>query len=285
MIHKTLIFFLLIFTTSCSGFSADPESSGNTYGNKWFYSEEDNAPVAILVHGLNNRPSIMDEIAESLASSGLNCLRVSLSDHSSTTPSHNISSDDWLKDLDAAYTEAASEFPGRDTVIIGYSLGGLIALEYNHQNPGRIRSIALIAPPLAIHTPVQLVRLLLPLRFLNLSLPSAAPESYRLKTSTSLNAYHGLFTLYDKLKDNKFKCPQKLQVWLAEDDEIISEKNTREWIKSNCINPGVYNLKGISDYRHSIIDSNSLGQQQFEFFSKKLLIFIKSCENIQEGVC
>ena len=110
-----------------------------------FFKDEGNGRAALMIHGHTFDQRIWDGIAPRLCQSGFRVIRPDLRGHGrSTRPdrgyhwSHHAA--DMAAVLDAARVDRFA--------VVGYSLGGGVALELALTEPQRVKSLALLSPVL-----------------------------------------------------------------------------------------------------------------------------------------
>lgn len=114
-------------------------------GVRIHYLDEGSGEPVLLIHGHTFDRRIWDEVAPPLVESGQRVLRPDLRGHGlSTRPvkgyHHSHHAADMAAVLDGAGAGAAT--------VVGYSVGGAIALEMALTMPGRVRGLVLVAPVL-----------------------------------------------------------------------------------------------------------------------------------------
>lgn len=103
----------------------------------------------LIVHGLGDHSGRFEELGRWLAAGGLESLAPDLRGHgrSGGRRGHARSFDALLDDLEAHLAEAASEGGALPTVLLGHSLGGLLALRYLQRAPSdSVRGTVAVAP-------------------------------------------------------------------------------------------------------------------------------------------
>jgi alpha-beta hydrolase superfamily lysophospholipase/acyl dehydratase len=105
--------------------------------------------VAVVVHGYAEHSGRYAHVAEHLAANGA---AVYAPDHRG----HGLSAgeraliadlDDLVADLGAVIARARAEHPGLPLVVVGHSMGGMIATRYAQLHPGALAALVLSGPP------------------------------------------------------------------------------------------------------------------------------------------
>ena len=109
--------------------------------------------VVVLVHGLTTPSEVWDGIAEGLADAGLRVLSYDLYGRGySDRPPGRQDLDFFVGQLEALLDRLGLE----EVTLFGYSMGGIIATDFAHRHPDRVRRLMLLAPAGMIHTPATL---------------------------------------------------------------------------------------------------------------------------------
>jgi carboxylesterase len=121
----------------------------------------------LMLHGFSGTPTELRELGEMLGQKGMAV-------HAPLLPGHGLHHRDlekstrheWLAAAAAALDDVAAR--AKRVVIIGQSMGGLLALHLASQRPGRnpVSAVVALAPALRLRWIAQLTRLPLPLRYL-----------------------------------------------------------------------------------------------------------------------
>ncbi len=189
--------------------------------------------VVLLIHGLNQSVSALQEFENYFAKKKFSrCfLRLSGSNGRRNEPSVT----NWEHDLLIAHRLLEQHFPGQSQYGFGYSIGGTLLVDAIDRGLfPRMSRLILIAPAFSLRWKSMLLRMILPLRHLGVSLPSASPRQYRDLDSLSLDAYNSSLTFVDRIKN--LENPERLRsrmaaVFLHNDDEIVDPAGTRDWIQ------------------------------------------------------
>jgi len=231
---------------------------------KWFYTEfkNDTKAVVLLAHGLNLRPSKMDQLAYFFNSKKCDVLRISLG--------HNPEqwTEKFSEDYDAALEHA--EVLQLPIYFVGYSLGGLIGIHYLLRHPHhRFSKLALLAPATHTHLFTKIPGLLGSL-FPKLSLPSFNLKNYLDNERTTLAEYKKMHVLQKEIKESLVGNPINIPTLLItspKDELVASSKLTKfaalnpQWTALNISNN---NSPLPKKYHHLMIDSDAIGAQEWE---------------------
>lgn len=103
--------------------------------------------AALLLHGLTGTPFELRPVADRLSRAGVRCLAPVLPGHESPDALSRSSWHDWVggaRDALAALGET------RRTLVVGSSMGALVACALAAEDPGRVDGLALLAPALEL---------------------------------------------------------------------------------------------------------------------------------------
>jgi pimeloyl-ACP methyl ester carboxylesterase len=254
------------------------------HSTRWFYSDLPGRPkgVALVIHGLNLRPDMMQPIIAKLTAAGIDVLTLSLRGHGDNyvhgngiavdqarlQAFKNVSYPLWTNEAYLAYLQLKerSEKIGVPRFLCGFSLGGLIGLDLFASNADvGFDKVVLFAPAIRLRAAVYLERLLSP--FPGLVIPSMAPKAYLAnKKGTPIAAYNALFDGLDRF--NK-KADQKLNVptlvFIDVQDEFIPLEKLKQLVEEKKWNQWhFYIVKKDAAVRekafyHHIVDPSSTG--------------------------
>ncbi len=257
---------------------------------KWHIPSSTN-PVkgyALLVHGLNNKPEVMDDLGLYMLTLGIESFRLALTGHKGDPEEmRHVSTSDWQRDVYQGFClvyEKAKK-SGLPLYLIGYSLGGMIPLEIMGEPTGTpvvFTKQILFAPALATHWYVQGIRIFVIFGD-DYLIPARVPKEYIVNKGASVIAYKNLDSLLDTLKAQKKSegISQKTLIFLDPDDELISSKGLLAFINSKNLHPA-WTLRFIQDrdssfrplYHHLIIDQRSLGPKTWESVKNNIALFL-----------
>ena len=151
---------------------------------------------AVLLHGLNNPPELMEPIAKELAVRGISTSVGKLTGHweadARLMSLRKATAELWLSDAQTFFEEAQRAHPDKNLIFVGFSLGALLGLRLAQVKRVDFHRLILLAPPIALH-PWSYFPKYVPL--LNFILPSAMPRTSRANRGTPVAAYRSLFKL------------------------------------------------------------------------------------------
>lgn len=128
----------------------------------------------LTLHGFTGSPASMRPLAEALAADGFSVELPRLPGHGTTPRELNRTRwQDWSREARAALEILAARTDRR--IIVGLSMGGLLAAHLAAQRPDLVDGIVVVNPALVLH-PHPLLRLVPLLRFLLPSYPAPARD-------------------------------------------------------------------------------------------------------------
>lgn len=252
--------------------------------------------VALMVHGLNLRPDKMDSIGKVLAIAGYLTWRTALTGHlgrpEDTREMIEVTRDRWLADIERAAGIVRTEAAARQVPVVmaGYSLGGLLAVDYLTRGGAEIVAPArmiLFAPGLSIHPAFHA---LTALRFLGRSfvVPSRSLKDYRaILEGTPMGAYlasdESLEAVENALDSGKGARVAEVPTLVVMDpeDELIHLKGIRRKIEAHHLKAwSVLEVSNVATEvkganHHFIINESALGREVWTEVASRIHAFLE----------
>ena len=240
--------------------------------------------VALVVHGLNVSPEMMEPVIAILNGAGIEALNVSLCGHGDNFLRRRGSPADekrdrlesfkrvscflWLNEVHQAYLQVMLRARKLDVpvVFVGYSLGGLLGCDLLAAKPGvHFDRMVLFAPAITLRPAIGYqLKPLLP--FPEFVIDSDAPKEQRSNDGTPVAAYAALL---DAIADIEGHLGPKLNVptlvFMDKEDEFVSFEQMQEFIRDNGFDRWEIaavakdNDTDISIAHHMILNQRSLG--------------------------
>jgi alpha-beta hydrolase superfamily lysophospholipase len=181
---------------------------------------------ALMIHGLGDSPYFMKDLGHSVFRTGINVQSILLSGHG-TLPSDlkNVSYSQWQSDLRMGVHQ--SRFLGPRLILVGYSTGGALALDYALENPDEVAALVLIAPA------IRLFRWSgreLSCRGIVPAVPMKIPSPAKYKWVPS-NAICELNRLTQKNANTKTKLEVPVLLIVTDADTTVDSESARLWLK------------------------------------------------------
>jgi pimeloyl-ACP methyl ester carboxylesterase len=172
--------------------------------------------VVLVAHGINFRPSRMNEVEDIFLEQGYTVLRVILTGHEEDTGNPDwpeVDAHRWLEEIRLFREKGAELAAGKPMYFCGFSLGGLIgpaeyvcARQDQEVRPGaRYRKMILIAPAVCLRPWAHILRLFFCRP--QLRLMSLAGKYYDVRPYIPVFAYQALFDLRSLLAARKEQSP------------------------------------------------------------------------------
>lgn len=261
-------------------YSRNPKESSH-----WFLADvpSPNA-VVLLIHGLNQKPSMWKDMIVFLNSLGAHVYRLTLKGHGGGPfeDMTSVTADAWRQNVIDAYNDMDSRFHDIPKILVGYSTGALVALDYQLiQGHVCFAKQILFAPAIALQDYTFLLK---PLTYLASYLPSQSPEAYRANfKGTAMAAYRAMFKLLDKVENtgDYQAINTDTLIFINPEDELIDYEGLiklREvhhldtWIMAPILNQKT-DLEPAT--RHLIIDSMSLGRDGWTYVTSTMNEFYR----------
>lgn len=124
------------------------------YGRDWQPDQPARA-VVVLIHGLGEHAGRYAHVAAAFNAAGYAVIAPDLRGHgrSGGPRGHFPSYDVVLDDIQLAFNQAASRYPGLPQFLYGHSLGGALVLYYTLKRKPALRGLVVTSPGLAPGTP------------------------------------------------------------------------------------------------------------------------------------
>jgi hypothetical protein len=231
-------------------------------------------PEAFLIlHGLNLLPERMGAWREFLLGQGRYVAQVAFAGHDPARRAgwRDISSEQWLNDVQHAVELARRRWPRAELSLFGYSLGAVAGMVWSLERHQPWHRAIFLAPAFRVHrlfVPLLLAARGLPKKW---RVPSLAPRSYRAHGYTSLAAFAALRDLsgrFQKLVSLNGQAPvagRELAIF-ARGDELISTDYLDRYARLRNATLDVFPLKLGAERRyprHLVLDPRSVGEDEW----------------------
>ncbi len=169
--------------------------------------------TVVMLHGLSDSPGSMKEAAKIYYKHGYNVVTVLLRDHG-LLPEHRhdlrakIKLADWRADIDQLMKIALQMSPDKKVALIGFSMGGALALDVVNRYEGQISSLVLLAPLLKMNRE-WLAKSSRGLRHVKYSIFKGVPEAEHFYPDIALNQTYQALTLTKHLKKHVTRKPRQ----------------------------------------------------------------------------
>jgi alpha-beta hydrolase superfamily lysophospholipase len=114
------------------------------------YSWDRSSPryVAVIVHGYGEHAGRYGHVADALGANGAAVYAADYPGHGRSDGERALITDvqDFVEDTDKVVSHAHAEHPGLPLVLIGHSLGGMVAASYAQQHGERLAALVLSGP-------------------------------------------------------------------------------------------------------------------------------------------
>lgn len=279
-----ILLFILCALEGCVTVSAMSNDKENSPLKLWHDAPREKIQaVVVLLHGLNLKPSRMDDWSSLLTSRGAHVIRFALYGHTGDLAHmRDASADMWRRQFKDAM-EHAKKIAAENNVplyFIGFSLGALVALEWlsSQDDKNFFDKMVLIAPAISVPWYSRFAIKTASLFGLSMLLPSRSPESYRANKGTSVAAYLALFALKDSLEAKKYKNANvKTLILIDRNDELVDSRDVSDAINqyklSNWSLEIVNNRFAYDNYgfRHLMVDQEAVGKELWTTLGQKVL--------------
>ncbi len=255
--------------------------------------------AALVVHGLNVRPEMMEPVIAILNSAGIEALNVSLQGHGGNfmrrgSPPADEKRDRmesfksvsyflWLNEVHQAYLKVMlrARKLGVPVFFVGYSLGGLLGCDLLAAKPGvHFDRMVLFAPALKLHLSIGYH--LKPLEpFPDFVIDSDAPEDQRANDGTPVAAYAALLDAIGDIEAHPgLKLNVPALVFMDKEDEFVSFEQLQEFIHDNGFDRWEIaavakdNATDAAVAHHMILNERSLGADSWNEVARLTIVHL-----------
>lgn len=241
--------------------------------------------MAIVVHGLNLRPSKMEAFEQLLQKNGAEILRVALLGHrGSLEEQKQLTWNQWMDQYHDHYCWAKARATKLNIPLINlsFSLGALVTLGHiqNSEN-SPYQKLIMIAPAAWIHWYGKIPSWF---SFLGgeIGIPSKNLKEYRSQKTTSLAAYEAMSVGRDEVEELSSKnINNQTLIIMDPDDELVSLKKIKKFVEEKELNNS-WKILEISNknhslkksYHHLIVDEKTMGSDSWKAVIDELSSFI-----------
>lgn len=126
--------------------STFPGARGTIQSYAW--SALDPRYLVVIAHGYGEHARRYDHVAQALVADGATVLALDHHGHGRSEGERASVHDpqEFTRDLDVLVEQARGEHPGLALILIGHSMGGLIATRYAQQHSGKLAALVLSGP-------------------------------------------------------------------------------------------------------------------------------------------
>jgi alpha-beta hydrolase superfamily lysophospholipase len=247
------------------------EVPSGTEDTIWLVPRTATRAVAVVVHGLNLKPSRMDTIASELNKRGILVMRVSLTGHGGDISKFkHVKRSDWLNDLFRAYLIASETAKNLNVPLfyIGYSLGcpAVLDLICTEKDVSFDKAV-FFAPAISLKVYTHLIRLG-NLFGKTAVIPGRTPAPYRVNNGTPVAAYNALFEHIKSIKSNSSeRLNFDILIFLDPKDELVSFKALQRFILNEgfdrwcLVSINTEDKYTTDSYHHLMIDPDTAGNE------------------------
>ncbi len=227
--------------------------------------------VAVIIPGLNNSGDSFNQMTAVLCAAGVSPVVIELTQQRGQR--EDQVAELWIAELTRSIDQSVSDHPGARLSVIGFSLGGTLALHYALTNSRPIEQLVLIAPALHLVPRSRFFLLASDLIPWNWEIPSLAPLGYRRSDNTPLADYRSTGELRRRvlrlLKPGS-PLPPTIVVGRSS-DPLIAEAATAAWASKNQIEYMSVGEPADQELNHHLlVDERSFGVQGWRDFTARL---------------
>lgn len=262
---------------------------------KTFFSKNAAKGVVLVVHGMNLKPTRMDDLARFFQEKDYDVFRMALTGHRGIPGElKTVTREIWLKDVKSVY-EAAFERAVQKNIplfYIGYSLGGLLGADLEaYEKDVKFAKTIYLAPALAIRVPVWLINFIYAL-LPEFEIASSIPAPYRANNRFTMKINYELCRSLDfvnahlaQLVKNEShahwtKLNKPTLVLMDPNDELVSIGGVQDFIRQNkldkwkLMNVSVEGSTNPQKIHHAIMDEESVGPEEWLRITNLMEVFL-----------
>lgn len=234
----------------------------------------------ILAHGMNLSPQRMGEFENIFKNWNAETYNLTFHGHyPGKVDEYNTATfDHWLGDFDQAFQYYQKNFQHLSVCVVGYSLGGLVAVSYLQKNEEfrkKMPKLILVAPAIAPRD--YLIWIAQTTGYPDIPIPSLNIRNYNVHTWSSARVNNEVYRLIKTLNP---PTESQALILLNPKDELISYKNTARFIENHKLKnwkvlkarPSRTWLKPIP--QHLFIDEKTMGKKLWEELQREIYNFI-----------
>lgn len=242
-----------------------------------------------LAHGLNNPPSIMDDIAKELEAQGYSPIFVGLSGHredSTLSEMRHVSAKKWRTEFQDFMSQlnAQAERCNKPQFFVGYSMGALLHADFvsRTKEPSSSSKSVYLAPALQTFNFARFVTWI-PL-WNSVVLPSFNHETAIAQEGSSMAAFRALFEIQNDFNANASSELKQSPTLILMDpkDELVSFEKTQNLVARLELAPE-WNIQKIGssaeakkNFKHHLfITRQSAGEEHFGKLMEKIRQFLR----------
>jgi len=249
-----------------------------------FFPKEQPKAIALVVHGLNLKPTRMNSLVSLIRDEGIVVLNMALAGHRGNYQDlEQVSRTQWLQDYQEAMDtikQLQSRFGDLPLYFLGKSLGALTFVDFvtEQEKPAFERAI-LLAPALELRWRSHILK---PLSHIHpkIPIPSASRSEDRIYNRLPAQCYGALYDVFDhvqfKLQKKPFDVPSL--IYIHPKDELVSYPRLLKSIGSkmytNAKLVAIDQKSAIGlGFFHMIVDEETMGEGVWGDFCQDLKNF------------
>ncbi len=245
---------------------------------------------ALVVHGLNNKPSIMQAIIERLNATGVYVLNVCLAGHSDAVKNYaekkcllhefkKATREIWQEQIRNAIMVLNDIKQSKPSYLIGYSAGAVLSLELIHRHCIAFDKFVLFAPAISFRSAHRLLHYI---PFKKMLIPSFLDEAYCSNRSTPLSAYNAIIETSRECHKNAIQtCLNRPSLVIMDPkDEMLSIKGMRQFIADKQLSKwrllSIDGGAGRGNYHHLVTSNNFVGEDNWRLIWTEIDSLLKT---------
>jgi esterase/lipase len=187
----------------------------------------------------------------------------------------------WVEDVRAAARAAAERYPSTPLTVLGFSLGGAVALgALDDGMMPPVAKLVLIAPAVTLKGYPAPLRVISWFGVFGLAVPSVIPRTYRSSATTPLAYYAHLFRLIEHLLTKPHTAAWgrvSALVISSRGDEFVSHRRWDRYVRELGVRHWEHLILPPADTGlpgHLLLDEPSFGAENWNVVSARLIDFL-----------
>ncbi|MGL5695170.1 MAG: alpha/beta hydrolase [Peptostreptococcaceae bacterium] len=252
--------------------------------HKSFFMEVENSnTMVVFIHGILESPNQFYNLAKITIENNMSVCGILLDGHGKTGMEFaNSSLDKWIESVDNGIKKHINKYD--NIILVGHSMGVLLAIDYYIKNKNKVKSIVAIATPLNIRIKTNIMKSSLKIAVGVVKeddiLTKYAYKAFSIKDTSLLTyprwipRYIDLFKLTNNIRNKLNEVELPMLIFHCMNDELVSNKSIKTYEKSFNYNNKNNNKKLIKLFNsgHFYYEKEGLAKLEEEF--KKHIKFV-----------
>ena len=227
----------------------------------------------LVIHGLNQSPVALNDLNREIRKKGGQVHLLKLMGHDGDIQAlKSAKSSHWIEQVESELYRIEKLKKGEDTLhVVGYSLGGILAMLVGEMNKPYLNSLLLLAPAMTPQPFGKIVNFIPPV--FNLLVPSLTRSSQRLYMGAPLSSYRQVYqiaTMYNQSPPSWLQ-QQNVAFVLDQKDELVSYSQFSLWYEKYKSEKWILKiLRDKKGFHHQITNPKFLDQESWKVLKSQI---------------